>query len=168
MNVYMLTATLFVGVTCLLAGCSTTSDLRQRARLEAPQQPAESIRLFIYRPQTLVGMHGKPVVMVNGQQMGIQGSPVNENFLQPGSVSVVDAPANLTRVEWRQSSKAQPGGEAMTYQGLAGETRYLRWSLKPTYGYLQEMDEAVAAEEIHPLRYNGYLDLTKSRQGSAD
>jgi hypothetical protein len=161
MHLCKLFAAPMVPVALLLAGCATTSDFGQRARLEPPQQPMESIRLIIYRPQTLVGMLGKPVVFVNGQQMGIKGSPVNENLLEPGSVFVVDAPATLTHVSWLQSSKAQSRGEAITYQGLQGVKRYLRWTLKPTYGYLQEVDEVIAAEEIPPLRYTGYLDLTR-------
>jgi hypothetical protein len=152
-------------VAFVLAGCATTAGHApsQRARLAPPQQPADSIRLFIYRPQTLVGMMGKPAVLVNGRQMGIAGSPVNENLLQPGSVFVVDAPATLARVTWRQSGKAEPDGDEIVYQGLPGTQRYLRWTLKPTLGYLQEVDEAVAAKEIAPLYYNGYVNLTSGQ-----
>lgn len=58
LNLRTLLATLFASGAVALAGCSTTADIHpaQRARLEAPQQPTDSIRLFIYRPQTLVGM----------------------------------------------------------------------------------------------------------------
>lgn len=147
-----------------LAGCATGvgGHPDKRPRLEPPAQPPESIRLIIYRPQTLVGMAGRPVVLVNGRRMGIQGSPVNENFLQPGSVFVVDAPAALTRVAWIQSGQSRPGEEVITYRALPGEKRYLRWTLQPTYGYLQEVGEAVAGQEVGPLRYSGYIDLTSS------
>lgn len=159
-----ITALLLSGA-LLLAGCASTADGRpaQRARLEPPPQPAESIRLFIYRPQMLVGMLGKPVILVNGQRMGIQGSPVNDNFLEPGSVFVVDAPASVTRVGWIQSRQTQPSADVITYTDMPGARRYLRWTLKPTHGYLQEVAEAVAVEEIGPLRYNGYINQV-SRQ----
>jgi hypothetical protein len=158
-------ALLLVSGALLLAGCSTTAEVRpaERARLEPPQQPAESIRLVVYRPQTLVGMAGRPVVVVNDRRMGIEGSPVNENFLQPGSVFVVDAPAALTQVRWLQSKQARPSDDVITYKDLPGATRYLRWTLKPTYGYLQEVGESVALEEIGPLRYSGYLNLSSPR-----
>lgn len=160
-----LLASLSIGVAFLLAGCATPSGSHPsgRARLAPPPQPADSIRLFIYRPQTLVGMMGRPVVFVNGRQMGIPGSAVNENLLQPGVVFVVDAPAALTRVSWLQSGKASPGKVEIVYRGLPGTRRHLRWTLEPTYGYLQEVDEAVAAKEIDALRYNGYLNLTGDR-----
>lgn len=161
MHFYKLIAASMVSVASLLAGCATTSDIDRRVHLESPQQSMESIRLIICRPQTLVGLLGRPVDIVNGQQMGIKGSPVNENFLEPDAVFVVDAPGTLTCVPWLQSSKAKSSGEAITYQGLQGVMRYLRWALKPTYGYLQEANERIAAEEIPRLRYTGYLDLTK-------
>lgn len=147
-----------------LAGCSTTTEVQsvqngREALFPFPQQPAESIRLIIYRPQVLVGMWGKPVVFVNGQRMGNLGSPVTENHLQPGTVFVVDAPASLTRVGWSQSGQGEATDKAITYTGLAGARRYLRWTLKPTYGYLQEIDEASALEEIAVLRFSAYVNL---------
>lgn len=165
MNPGNLLTVLLLSGACLLAGCASTADCSpaQSGRLEPPQQPAHSLRLFIYRPQTLVGMLGRPVVLVNDQRMGIQGSPVNDNFLEPGSVFVVDAPASLTRVGWIQSRQTQPDADVITYQNLPGARRYLRWTLKPTHGYLREVAEAEAVEEIGPLRYNGYINQV-SRQ----
>jgi len=145
----------------LFAGCSTAPEVQspRPARLDLPSQAVDAIRLVIYRPQTLVGMWGKPIVLVNDRPMGVQGSPVNENFLQPGSVFVVDAPASLTRVRWLQSRQAQPGDDVITFQGLPGATRYLRWTLKPTSGFLHQVDERTAVEEIVALRYTGYVSL---------
>ena len=148
----------------LLNGCSTTAEVqpagsKRAALFPFPQQAAESIRLVIYRPQVLVGMSGKPVIFVNGQRMGNPGSPVTENHLQPGTVFVVDAPASLVRVSWSQSAQREPSDKAISYTGLSGAKRYLRWTLMPTYGYLQEIDEAKAIEEIGSLRFSAYVNL---------
>jgi hypothetical protein len=155
---------LLASVSISLTGCSTTAEVQttrngREALFPFPQQPAESIRLIIYRPQVLVGMWGKPVIIVNGERMGNPGSPATENHLQPGSVFVVDAPASLTRVWWSQPSQGEAGDKAISYVGLTGAKRYLRWTMKPTYGYLQEVDETSAAAEIAPLRFSAYVNL---------
>ena len=108
-------------------------------------------------------MWGKPVILVNDQRMGNPGSPVADNYLQPGTVFVVDAPAAQTRVGWLQSGKDEASDQSINYTGLAGAKRYLRWTLKPTYGYLQEVDEASAIEEITPLRFSGYVNQVSRR-----
>lgn len=164
MKPWILLTLLLASATISLTGCSTTVDVQpvrngREALFPFPQQPAESIRLIIYRPQVLVGMWGKPVVIVNGQRMGNLGSPVTENHLQPGTVFVVDAPASLTRVWWSQSGQGEATDKAISYTGLAGAKRYLRWTLKPTYGYLQEVDETSALDEIAPLRFSAHVNL---------
>jgi hypothetical protein len=163
MKALRLPALLLTCVSLSLAGCATTTEVRpvrdaREALFPFPQQPAEDIRLVIYRPQVLVGMWGKPVILVNGQRMGNPGSPVSDNHLQPGTVFVVDAPASLTRVGWSQPGRDEATDQAISYTGLAGATRYLRWTLKPTYGYLQEVDEAGALEEIASLHFSAYVN----------
>jgi len=148
----------------LLNGCATNGESQSvRGSREAlfpfPQQPAESIRLVIYRPQVLVGMLGRPVVIVNGQRIGNPGSPVTENPLLPGTVFVVDAPASLARVWWWQSGQGEAADKAISYAGPAGARRYLRWTLSATYGYLQEVEEVPAIEEIASLRFSAYVNL---------
>lgn len=159
---------LLLATSFILAGCATPPEnhpaqSRRGALFPFPQQPAESVRLIIYRPQVLVGMWGKPVILVNDQRMGNPGSPVADNYLQPGTVFVVDAPAAQTRVGWLQSGKDEASDQSINYTGLAGAKRYLRWTLKPTYGYLQEVDEASAIEEITPLRFSGYVNQVSRR-----
>lgn len=164
MKSWVLLRLILVLVSIVLNGCSTTAEVQtahgaRQALFPFPQQPVESIRLVIYRPQVLVGMWGKPVIIVNGQRMGNPGSPVTENHLQPGTVFVVDAPASLARVWWSQSGQGEATDKAISYTGLAGAKRYLRWTLMPTYGYLQEIDEARAIEEIGSLRFSAYVNL---------
>jgi hypothetical protein len=115
-----------------------------------------SLRLFVYRPQVLVGMAGRPVVVVNGRKML---TALTESMLEPGSVFIVDAPADHTRVDWIQFRNAEASSNPLDFTGLAGATRYLRWTLKPTYGYLEPVSEDVARSEIAPLRYMGYRNL---------
>lgn len=130
MTLRSLLLTLLAFVVLLIAGCATgsnTDDLpAQRARIEPPPQPPNSLRLIIYRPQTLVGMSGRPVVVVNGRNML---TVLKESMLEPGSVFVVDAPAERTQVGWIQSRQNKLNTDPIVFAGLSGETRYLRWTL---------------------------------------
>lgn len=147
-----------------IAGCAPSNHTgalpAQRPRIEPPLQTPDSIRLVIYRPQTIVGMSGRPVIVINGLHML---TTLRESMLDPGSVFVVDAPAQHTQVAWIQSKQAGLNSDPIVYADLRGETRYLRWFLKPTYGYLQQVDERVAFEELAPLRYMGYRKLVDAK-----
>ena len=152
-------------VALVVAGCATgnnAADLPvQRPRIEPPPQPPDSLRLVIYRPQTLVGLWGRPVVVVNGRSMI---TTLKESMLNPGSVFVVDAPAALTQVQWIQSKQAELNPDPIVFTGLAGETRYLRWTLEPTFGYLQHVGEDLARIEMGPLFYTGYRNIVDTKQ----
>jgi hypothetical protein len=104
MTRYRLLAPLCAFAVFLLFGCATSNNnegrTAQRPRLGPPPQTSNSLRLVIYRPQTLVGMWGRPVVSVNGKMMV---TALSESLLDPGSVFVVDAPADHTQVAWLQS-----------------------------------------------------------------
>ena len=143
----------------LLLGCAANNKegrTAQRPRLGPPAQASNSLRLVIYRPQALVGMWGRPFVIVNGQMMV---TSLRDSLLDPGSVFVVDAPENHTQVTWLQSRQTVPSTDPLVFQGLPGATRYLRWTLKPTYGYLELVPEDIAREEIIPLHYMGYRNV---------
>ena len=148
----------------LIAGCSTGNNTgglpSQRPRIEPPLQPPNSIRLIIYRPQTILGMSGRPVIVINGLSML---TVLRESMLDPGSAFVVDAPAEHTQVGWIQSKQTELNSDLIVFAGLRGETRYLRWFLNPTYGYLQQVDESVALEELGQLRYMGYRNLADAK-----
>jgi len=101
-------------------------------------------------------MWGRPFVIVNGQMMV---TSLRDSLLDPGSVFVVDAPENHTQVTWLQSRQTVPSTDPLVFQGLPGATRYLRWTLKPTYGYLELVPEDIAREEIIPLHYMGYRNV---------
>lgn len=168
MKSWRVLALLAIAAGIVLAGCATTAAPQpgaagREALFPFPPQPPQSLRLIIYRPQVLVGMWGKPVIIVNGQRMGNPGSPVTDNPLLPGTVFVVDAPAARSRVWWWQSGQGEALDKAIAYAGLAGARRYLRWTLAPTYGHLVEVDEARAVEEIAPLRFSAYIDLVSGR-----
>lgn len=143
-----------------LAGCAHTrthtAASAKRLRVEPPPQPANSLRLIIYRPQQLVGVWGQPVIVVNGRKML---TALSDSMLDPGSVFVVDAPAEHTLVEWIQSRKSKPSTQSLVINGLQQSTRYLRWTLKPTFGYLEPVTAAVARVEIGPLHYMGYRNV---------
>lgn len=146
-----------VSALSLLMGCAAINNdevrMAQRPRFELPPQASDSIRLIIYRPQVLVGMWGRPVVLINGRKMlGV----LSESLLDPGSVFVVDAPAGSTQVTWLQARQTVPSAEPIVFKEQKGATRFLRWTLKPTYGYLELVTEEVARGEIGPLRYMGY------------
>jgi len=155
---------MFACVLFVLAGCTTTTDMEsrtaQRPRIEPPQQVHNSLRLIIYRPQVLVGMLGRPVVVINDQKML---NFLNESMLEPGSVFVVDVPSEQTKLGWIQSGKTESNVDPIVLQGLGGAQRYFRWTLRPTSGYLQQVDESVAREEIGPLYYKGYRNLVVAK-----
>ncbi len=163
MTLQHLLASMFACSIVLLSGCATTDRndgrLTQRPRIEAPQQAAGSLRLVIYRPQTIVGMLGRPIVVINGHQML---NAVRESMLDPGSVFIVDAPADHANVDWIQHRRNELSADSIVFKDLRGATRYLRWTLKPTYGYLEQVEEDAARQELGPLRYTGYRNLAKA------
>jgi hypothetical protein len=124
----------------------------------APLAP-DSIRLFVYRPQALLGMAGSAIVVVDGNRMGNPERPTIENLLLPGAVFVVDTPSKRTRVWWEQAGQGDESGRAIEINPDSSRTWYLRWDLKPTYGYLQVVQEKQALPEIESLRMSGHVTL---------
>jgi hypothetical protein len=153
---------ILVCIPLVLAGCVAPADKEnrnsQRPRIEPPQQVQNSLRLIIYRPQSIVGMMGRPVIVINGQKML---TVLNDSMLEPGSVFVIDAPSEQTKLTWVQSGKTESTVEPLLLKGLRGAQRYFRWTLRPTYGYLEQVDESVAREEIGPLIYMGYKNVVE-------
>jgi hypothetical protein len=153
----------------VLAGCSTTTVVRgvQQSRMtpfaEAQAglrpQPADAMRLYIYRPQTVVGMWGNAIVLVDGKHMGNPANPTVENLLLPGAVFVVDTPVKVTRVGWVQSGRGEETELVLDLDPAQSRVWYLRWDLRPTYGYLRRVDDAQAQSEIAPLGLSGYVNL---------
>jgi hypothetical protein len=153
----------------VLPGCSSTTAARAvqesqmpryaQARSELPALRDDAVRLYIYRPQAIVGMWGAPVVLVNGTRMGNPSNPVAENLLLPGAVFVVDTPARATRATWIQSSRGEETDKAIDLDPQSARTVYLRWDLKPTYGYLQPIEPKQALAEIESLVFTGYVNL---------
>jgi hypothetical protein len=130
-----------------------------QARSELPALRDDAVRLYIYRPQAIVGMWGAPVVLVNGSRMGNPSNPVAENLLLPGAVFVVDTPARATRATWIQSSRGEETDKAIDLDPQSARTVYLRWDLKPTYGYLQPIEPKQALAEIESLGFTGYVNM---------
>lgn len=153
----------------VLAGCSTTTVVRgvqqsrmtpfAEAKADLRPQPPDAIRLYIYRPQALVGMWGNAIVLVDGKPMGNPANPTVENLLLPGAVFVVDNPARITRVGWVQPGRGEETELVLDLDPTKSRVWYLRWDLKPTYGYLRRVDEAQALAEIASLGLSGYVSL---------
>lgn len=150
-----------VSVAGWLGACATgtesPSQPRRMPRFELPQQPEGSVRLYIFRPQGIVGMWGRPVILINGQKLV---STLTESLLDPNSVVVADVPADRIRVTWMQSSKSTENTDPLVLAGPAGSSLYLRWTLKPTSGHLQQVSESEARSELSPLFFKGYRNLT--------
>lgn len=152
-----------------LIACSTTTVVRgvqqsrmtpyAEARADLRPQPADSMRLYIYRPQSIVGMWGNAIVIVDGMRMGNPANPTVENLLLPGAVFVVDTPAKPTRVWWDQSGRGEETQLVFELDPAASRVWFLRWDLKPTFGYLRTVDELQARGEIEPLGFSGYVNL---------
>ena len=142
------------------SGCSPKmKQLRERDQLEQYSQAAHQIpplaagftRLFIYRPHVFVGLGGNAIVIINGHWIGDRDDPIKDNKLIPGTVFVVDVPSDQVKVWWYQNGK-EDFDKAFTVSSTTSQTHYLRWSLKPTYGYLDQVDQVKALEEISQLQ----------------
>ena len=158
-----------LSIALALSACSTTSVVRgvqqsrmtpyAEARADLRPQPADSMRLYVYRPQSVVGMWGNAIVIVDGMRMGNPADPTVENLLLPGAVFVVDTPAKPTRIWWVQSGRGEESELAFELDPSRARIWFLRWDLKPTYGYLRTVDESLARGEIEPLGFSGYVNL---------
>jgi len=129
------------------------------AKSKIPLLPIGYTRIYIYRPQVFVGMFGSAVVIINGKWMGDIKDPFDDNLLLPGAVFVVDSPVDVTRVWWYQTGKGEEAEKALLLKSTETRTWYLRWGMKPTYGYLETVSEQQALTEIEPLRFTGYVRL---------
>lgn len=131
----------------------------REARPTIPAQAEDTMRLYIYRPQSMVGMWGSAIVIVNGTWLGDRENPLIDNKLIPGAVFVVDVPAAPARVWSYQSGRGEDLETALQLSPAQSPTWFLRWTLKPTYGYLRTVDEREAAAELESLRFSGYMKL---------
>jgi hypothetical protein len=152
-----------------ISGCSSTTLIRAaqqsrmtpfaEAKAQLPPQPADAMRLYVYRPQALAGMWGNAIVIVGGTRMGNPANPTADNRLLPGAVFVVDTPARSTRVWWEQAGRGEETELAFELDPAKSRVWFLRWDLKATYGYLRPVDEAQARAQIEPLGFSGYVNL---------
>ena len=148
-------------------GSPTLVRLEQQAELPAyrearatiPAQAEDTMRLYVYRPQAMVGMWGSAIVIVNGTWLGDRESPLIDNKLIPGAVFVVDVPAAPARVWSYQSGRGEDLETALQLLPAGSRIWFLRWTLKPTYGYLTAVDEREASAELESLRFSGYVKL---------
>ena len=106
-------------------------------------------------------MSGTAVVIIDGKWMGDAKHSFDNNLLLPGAVFVVDTPADVVRVWWYQGGKGEETDKALSLRSTEGRTWYLRWGMKPTYGYLEITAEEKAVSEIESLRISGYVRLER-------
>lgn len=105
----------FLTYATLLSGCATgtmiaTEPIVSRgihttayppatlAKFNIPALPDGYIRLYIYRPQTFIGMMDNPVVTINGKLIGNLENPSYENRFLPGAIFVLDTPGDIAQV----------------------------------------------------------------------
>jgi hypothetical protein len=125
-----------------------------------PALPPGYTRAHVYRPQAFVGMLGNPVVIVDGVWTGDAKSPV-DNRLLPGAVFVVDSAADPMRAWWYQDGRGEETDRTLSLPSTTARTWYLRWGLKPTYGFLELVAEPQALAEIRSLKFSGYVKLDR-------
>ena len=129
------------------------------AKNDIPSSPPGYTRIFVYRPQVFLGMIGTAVVIIDGKWMGDAKRPFDKNLLLPGTVFVVDTPADVARVWWYQGGKGEETDKMLSLRSTEGRTWYLRWGMMPTYGYLEITTEQKAVREIESLQFSGYVRL---------
>ncbi len=149
----VLTATLFAS--CAVAPPSASMGPGNRY-LDPPEQLKETVRLVIYRPNRFIGAAGRPVVYVDGQPML---NFLKESALEPGTALVVDLPLHASRIQWAAKLNQPIAAESITVEPSGGAKQFLRWTLKPTHGYLEKVDESVALSETSGLLFVGYRNL---------
>ena len=160
-------ATLSSGCTSVFVGstiASRTSQLNDlkpyaAAKNEIPSSPPGYTRIFVYRPETFIGMWGTAVVIIDGKWMGDKEHSFDNNLLLPGAVFVVDTPEDVSSVWWYQVGEGEETDKALSLRSTEGRTWYLRWGMKPTYGYLEITAEEKAVSEIESLQFSGYVRL---------
>lgn len=154
----------------LLASCgSTTTIVRAvqydslpsyvQARASLPAQPVGSLRLYIYRPQVLVGMWGGAIVVVNGRWFGDPANYISDNMLVPGTVFAVDVPQGTARVTWAQPARPEGSDAPLNLSSASSPVVYLRWVLRPTYGLLEQVTAAQGSRETESLKFSGHVTL---------
>jgi hypothetical protein len=114
-------------------------------------------RLYIYRPQRLLGAFAKPVVIVNDYWFG-RADQSTYSPLRPGAVFVIDSQAPIQRA-WLYQSGSEDREHQLTLPADSGRTHYLRLHMHPTYVSLEEVDTQTAVAEINQLQLSGYFDL---------
>lgn len=124
-----------------------------------PAQMKGSIRLYVYRPQVLLGRLGHAIILVNGVALADRTSSVTENLLQPEAVFVVDVSGQEARITWDQDGRPEGTDKPIEISARQFPVVYLRWRMKPTYGYLEQVSEQQAKEEITSLGFSGYVKL---------
>lgn len=164
-----LTLSLVLAVSLLTSCASTTTIVRavqyeslqpySQARASLPEGPAGSLRLYIYRPQAFVGMWGGAIVIVNGRWFGDPANYITDNMLIPGSVFVVDVPKGAARVTWAQPGRPEGTDMPLDLSSATSAVAYLRWTLKPSYGLLEQAPAEKGAREIESLRFSGHVTL---------
>lgn len=150
----------YIGAT-IGSRASQLNDLKPyaAAKYEIPSLNPGYTRIFVYRPQTFIGMSGTAVVIIDGKWMGDKEHSFDNNLLLPGAVFIVDTPSDVARVWWYQGGKGEETDKALSLRSAEGRTWYLRWGMKPTYGYLEITAEQKAVTEIESLRFSGYVRL---------
>jgi hypothetical protein len=168
----------FLTYATLLSGCATgtmiaTEPIVSRsiyttayppglAKYNIPVLPDGYIRLYIYRPQTFIGMMDNPVVTINGKPIGNLENPSYENLFLPGAIFVLDTPGDIALVSWVWPHYKT--GRVLSLSSTESRTWYLRWHIPalnfPGERYLEVTPQETAAREIEQLRYTGYVKLT--------
>jgi hypothetical protein len=154
----------------LLTSCGSTTTIVRAVQLESlqhysqvrtslPDAPVGALRLYIYRPQAVLGMWGGAIVIVNGRWFGDPANYITDNMLIPGAVFVVDVPAGTARVTWAQPGRPEGTDKPLELSSTKSPVMYLRWMLKPTYGLLEEAPADQGASEIVSLRFSGHVTL---------
>ena len=160
---------LLITIASFLFGCATPipSRVEQFSELESyadtkssiPPQSSNVMRVYIYRPQAFIGMFGSDIVIIDGKWMGDKSDPVRDNYLLPGSVFVVDIPRESTRIWTYDTGRRKETDRVIALSSENKQIWFLRWAMKPTYGYLEIVDEDEAVLEIQKLLFSGYVKI---------
>lgn len=126
---------------------------------QVPQQSDNTTRIYIYRPQRLLGSAAKPVVIINGESFGDKNNP-KVNLLPPASVFIVDSSAPKFEM-WLFQNNKEEFDKKTQFRATPGKTKFFRLGMKSTYTFLEAVKSDKAIDEIQKLRLTGYKNLSK-------
>lgn len=141
------------------------AEVFRNSEPNVPPLSSDRSRIIFYRPQRFLGSAGNFIININDIFI-VEGESATKSFWTanliksffiPGSVIIVDSPAEQNKIYLFLNKKEKMKLDLATKKG---ETKYLRLQLKATSAYLEVTEKDIAKKEIQSLKLTGYFKLS--------